>query len=264
MTGFLCKHAYESVCSDMRLSDGTFWPMPVTLDISEKVAEAFEVGVSVALRDPEGMMLGVIHVDDLWRPDKAEEVEAVFGTTNNEHPGVDFSLNKAGPMYVGGAVEAMQFPIHYDFRRLRLTPSETRLEFSRRGWTRVVAFQTRNPIHRTHVELTMRAAAEQQADLLIHPVVGMTKPGDVDHYTRVRCYQAILDRYPRNTATLAFLPLAMRMAGPKEALWHAVIRRNHGCTHLIVGRDHAGPGSDSSASPSTGRTKPKNSSASTK
>jgi sulfate adenylyltransferase len=162
---------------------------------------------------------------------------------------VRYLLEQAGPVYVGGPIEAVQLPVHFDYRRLRLTPAETRAEFERRGWTRIVAFQTRNPMHRAHVELTTRAAAEQQADLLIHPVVGMTKPGDVDHYTRVRCYQAVLDRYPVNTATLALLPLAMRMGGPREALWHAIIRKNHGCTHLIVGRDHAGPGADSSGTP---------------
>ena len=245
LRGFQTRRDYERVCSDMRLSTGELWPIPVTLDVSEAMASEVSVGSKVALRDEEGWMLGVLDVEEIWRPDKEREAELVLGTTNPEHPGVKNLLEGVGPVYIGGSIDALALPAHYDYRRLRLTPSEVRAEFVRRGWTKIVAFQTRNPMHRAHVELTMRAAAERGADVLIHPVVGMTKPGDVDHYTRVRCYQAVLERYPRNTATLALLALAMRMAGPREAVWHAIIRKNHGCTHLIVGRDHAGPGSDS-------------------
>jgi sulfate adenylyltransferase len=185
----------------------------------------------------------------MWRPDRAAEAEQVFGTANPEHPGVSYLLSESRPVYVGGRLEGLELPVHYDFRQLRKTPADLREEFAKRGWTRVVAFQTRNPMHRAHVELTMRAATEVGANLLIHPSVGMTKPGDVDHYTRVRCYQAVLDRYPHNTAAMALLPLAMRMGGPREAVWHAIIRKNYGCTHLVVGRDHAGPGSDSTGKP---------------
>lgn len=249
LTGFMTKADYESVRDELRLADGTLWPMPITLDVSGEFAESLDEGETIALRDPEGVMLAALHVEDVWRPDKAAEAEAVFGTTNTEHPGVSYLINGAGPAYVGGRVEALQLPVHYDYARLRLTPAEVRNEFATRGWTQVVAFQTRNPMHRAHVELTRRAASEQGANLLIHPVVGMTKPGDVDHYTRVRCYKAVLERYPHNTATLALLPLAMRMGGPREAVWHAIIRKNHGCTHLVVGRDHAGPGSDSDGNP---------------
>jgi sulfate adenylyltransferase len=245
LTGFLGKADYEAVCDTMRLADGTLWPMPIMLDVAAEVAEGLGSGSKLALRDPEGVMLAVVHVDDVWQPDRAAEAEKVFGSTNPEHPGVDYLLNQANPYYVGGRVEGLTLPVHYDFRLLRRTPKELRAEFSRQGWRKIVAFQTRNPMHRAHVELTMRAAAETEANLLIHPVVGMTKPGDVDHYTRVRAYQAVLDRYPRNTAKLSLLNLAMRMGGPREAVWHAIIRKNHGCTHLIVGRDHAGPGSDS-------------------
>lgn len=152
-------------------------------------------------------------------------------------------------LYVGGKLEGIQRPVHYDYPEIRHTPVELREAFSQLGWRTVVAFQTRNPMHRAHQELTLRAAKEVEANLLIHPVVGMTKPGDVDHYTRVRCYQALLPRYPQHTAKLSLLPLAMRMGGPREAVWHAIIRKNHGCTHLIVGRDHAGPGNDSSGTP---------------
>jgi sulfate adenylyltransferase len=249
LRGFLSRDDYETVCSGMRLGDGTLWPMPVMLDVTADVAESLSAGSTLALRDPEGVMLAVVHVDDVWQPDLPAEAEAVFGTANPEHPGIAFLLEQANPYYVGGRVEGLQLPVHYDFRLLRKTPAETRAEFARLGWRKVVAFQTRNPMHRAHVELTRRAAAETEANLLIHPVVGMTKPGDVDHYTRVRAYEAVIDRYPHNTAQIALLNLAMRMGGPREAIWHAIIRKNHGCTHLIVGRDHAGPGSDSQGNP---------------
>ncbi len=249
LTGFLGREDYDRVCSDMRLADGTLWPIPVTLDVPAGLAEQLEPGGTLALRDPEGVMLAALHVSDVWEPDRLAEARSVFGTDSTEHPGVAHLLEQAYPFYVGGRLEGLQLPVHYDFKRLRLTPAEVRHEFARLGWTKVVAFQTRNPMHRAHLELTMRAAKEEQANLLIHPVVGMTKPGDVDHYTRVRAYQAIMERYPKFTATLALLNLAMRMGGPREAVWHAIIRKNHGCTHLIVGRDHAGPGSDSSGKP---------------
>ena len=249
LTGFLGRSDYESVCSDMRLKSGLLWPIPITLDVTEQRAKELDSGAKLALRDPEGVMLAVLHVDDVWEPDREAEVDSVFGTTNPEHPGVGYTLSQAHLFYVGGRLEGVQLPIHYDFRALRFAPEGLREEFTRLGWRKIVAFQTRNPMHRAHHELTLRAAKEVEANLLIHPVVGMTKPGDLDHYTRVRCYQAIASNYPRNTARLSLLPLAMRMGGPREAVWHAIIRKNYGCTHLIVGRDHAGPGSDSSGKP---------------
>ena len=249
LTGFMTSADYNRVCTDMRLQDGTLWPMPITLDVPEALASGLSIGDDLALRDPEGVMLATLHIEDLWRPDLAAEAEQVFGSTNPEHPGVSYLLSQSHPVYLGGRLEGIELPIHYDFRQLRKTPAALREEFSSRGWTKVVAFQTRNPMHRAHLELTMRGATEAGANILIHPSVGMTKPGDVDHYTRVRCYQAILERYPPNTAALALLPLAMRMGGPREAVWHAIIRKNHGCTHLVVGRDHAGPGSDSTGKP---------------
>ena len=249
LRGFLTQREYDSVCETMRLTDGTLWPMPITLDVSEAIAEKLAPGKSLALRDHEGVMLAVLHIEDVWRPDREREAELVFGTTNPEHPAVDYLMNTSHPVYVGGRVEAVQFPVHYDFQHLRHTPAHVRAMFAERGWNKVVAFQTRNPMHRAHVELTMRAAEETGAHLLIHPVVGMTKPGDVDHYTRVRVYQAVKRRYPENGAELALLNLAMRMGGPREAVWHAIIRKNHGVTHFIVGRDHAGPGSDSAGNP---------------
>ncbi|MGH9023200.1 MAG: bifunctional sulfate adenylyltransferase/adenylylsulfate kinase [Acidimicrobiia bacterium] len=249
LRGFLGSADYESVCSSMRLADGTLWPIPIVLDIPEALASTLGEGASLALRDPEGVMLAAIEISEIYRPDRTAEAQAVYGTTNPEHPGVAHLLQRTHPCYVAGRLEAVEAPLHHDYRRLRLTPAEVRAEFARLGWTRVVAFQTRNPMHRAHQELTLRAARDVEANLLVHPVVGMTKPGDVDHYTRVRCYQAILPSYPHNTAMLSLLPLAMRMAGPREALWHALIRKNHGCTHFIVGRDHAGPGSDSTGKP---------------
>ena len=247
--GFLRQRDYDRVCAQMRLEDGTLWPVPVTLDVPEALASSLSPGSRLALRDEEGVMLAVLDVEDIWQPDRHAEAAAVFGTTNAEHPGVAHLLDRTQPCYLGGRVTAVQPVTHYDYRLLRHTPAELRAEFAELGWTRVVAFQTRNPMHRAHQELTLRAAKEVEASLLIHPVVGLTKPGDVDHYTRVRCYQALLQRYPSRTALLSLLPLAMRMGGPREAVWHAIIRKNHGCSHLIVGRDHAGPGSDSAGNP---------------
>jgi sulfate adenylyltransferase len=245
LRGFMTRADYEGVCQNMRLAGGTLWPMPVTLDVTEEFAKKLTPGTSkVALRDPEGVMLAVLHVEEIWQPDRKAEAQAVFGSTSPAHPGADYAINKSNPWYVGGTIEATQIPSHYDFRNLRLTPAEVRAEFARVGWRKVVAFQTRNPMHRAHVELAFRAAKQVEANLLIHPVVGMTKPGDVDYYTRVRCYQLLLSKFPQSTAKLSLLPLAMRMGGPREAIWHALIRKNHGVTHFIVGRDHAGPGSD--------------------
>jgi len=249
LQGFMTRAEYDAVCTTMRLADGHLWPMPITLDLPEALALGLGPGTTLALRDPEGVMLAALQVDEVWRPDLLAEAEAVYGTTNREHPGVAYLLEHTQPYYVGGRLEGLRLPAHYDFRALRLTPAELRAQFLRLGWRRVVAFQTRNPMHRAHQELTLRAAKAVEANLLIHPVVGMTKPGDVDHYTRVRCYQALLVHYPKQTVSLALLPLAMRMAGPREAVWHAIIRKNYGCTHLIVGRDHAGPGSDASGTP---------------
>jgi sulfate adenylyltransferase len=249
LTGFLGKADYESVRDEMRLADGTLWPIPITLDVPEETAKSLSEGGMLALRDDEGVMLGALRVTEVWQPDREEEARKVFGTANREHPGVAHLLDRTHPWYVGGTIEAISAPHHYDFATLRMSPAEVRERFAKRGWRRIVAFQTRNPMHRAHLELTMRAAREVKANLLIHPVVGMTKPGDVDHYTRVRAYQAVMSRYPNNTAELALLPLAMRMAGPREAVWHAIIRKNHGCRYFIVGRDHAGPGSDSTGTP---------------
>jgi sulfate adenylyltransferase len=250
LQGFMTRADYEGVCGNMRLSSGVLWPMPITLDVKEEFAKTLKPGTSkIALRDGEGVMLAVLHVDEVWQPDLKAEAEAVFQTTSALHPGADYLLKKSNPWYVGGRLEGTATPSHYDFRSLRLTPAELRGEFARLGWRRVVAFQTRNPMHRAHVELTFRAAKQVEANLLIQPVVGMTKPGDVDYFTRVRCYQLLLSKFPPGTVKLSLLPLAMRMGGPREAIWHGLIRKNHGVTHLIVGRDHAGPGKDETGKP---------------
>ncbi|OIQ06425.1 MAG: adenylyltransferase [Rhodobacteraceae bacterium CG2_30_10_405] len=245
LKGFLSEADYTGVVENMRLADGTLWPMPITLDVSEAFAATVEPGQDIALRDPEGVILAILSVSDKWLPNKPREAEKVFGADDLAHPAVNYLHHVAGPVYLGGPITGIQPPVHYDFKGRRDTPNELRAFFRKVGWRRVVAFQTRNPLHRAHQELTFRAAREAQANLLIHPVVGMTKPGDVDHFTRVRCYEAVLDQYPASTTTMSLLNLAMRMAGPREAVWHGIIRRNHGCTHFIVGRDHAGPGKNS-------------------
>lgn len=249
LKGFLNKKDYDSVVKNMRLADETLWPMPITLDIIKEISDKLSQGAKLVLRDKEGFPLAILHIGDIWEPDLKAEAQAVFGTVDETHPAVNYLLNFTNPVYVSGTLEGMTAPKHYDYQGLRHTPSELREQFSKRGWENIVAFQTRNPMHRAHVELTMRAANEIGANILIHPVVGLTKPGDVDHYTRVRCYEKVLPKYPTGTVLLSLLPLAMRMGGPREALWHAIIRKNYGCNFLIVGRDHAGPGNDKDGNP---------------
>ncbi|MEX1082076.1 MAG: bifunctional sulfate adenylyltransferase/adenylylsulfate kinase, partial [Halofilum sp. (in: g-proteobacteria)] len=250
LEGFLGQADYERVCEESRLADGTLWPIPVTLDVTEafaeRVAGASEASpVPIALRDGEGVLIAVMDVTETWRPNKSREAELVYGADDSAHPGVHYLHNEAHSVYIGGRVRGIEEPTYYDFKHLRNTPTQLRDHFSKLGWSRIVAFQTRNPMHRAHQELTFRAAQEVEANLLIHPVVGMTKPGDIDHFTRVRCYEHLINRYPEQTTSLSLLPLAMRMGGPREAVWHAIIRKNYGCTHFIVGRDHAGPGKNS-------------------
>lgn len=245
LEGFLNKADYDAVVASMRLANGVLWPIPITLDVTEDFAAGIHTADRIALRDLEGVILATLEVADIWRADRDAEARAVYGTNDDRHPAVNYLKNISNPVYIGGRLEGIEALTHYDFKHLRDTPGEVRDRFEKLGWRKVVAFQTRNPMHRAHQELTLRAARDVEANLLIHPVVGMTKPGDVDHFTRVRCYEQLLRRYPEQTTMLSLLPLAMRMGGPREALWHAIIRKNYGCTHLIVGRDHAGPGQDS-------------------
>ena len=249
LDGFLGRADYESVLADMRLASGVLWPIPITLDVTPAFADKIEIGETIDLRDREGVLNATLTVTDKWQPDKRAEAIAVFGADDTTHPAVRYLHDHAGSVYLGGKVQGIEAPMHYDFKHLRDTPQELRDRFRKLGWRRVIAFQTRNPMHRAHQELTFRAAQSAEANLLIQPVVGMTKPGDVDHFTRVRCYEKLIGHYPEQTTALSLLPLAMRMGGPREAIWHAIIRKNYGCTHLIVGRDHAGPGHDSAGKP---------------
>eukprot|EP00160_Parvularia_atlantis_P014808 Unigene3897_Nuclearia_a/m.11887 Unigene3897_Nuclearia_a/g.11887 ORF Unigene3897_Nuclearia_a/g.11887 Unigene3897_Nuclearia_a/m.11887 type:complete len:575 (+) Unigene3897_Nuclearia_a:154-1878(+) len=243
LEGFMDEAEYKAVVTTMRLPSGLVWPMPITLDVSETQAAQVSIGQQIALRDNrDDAVLGILTVSSIYRPDKTLEAQEVFTTTDLGHPAVKYLFKQAGDVYIGGKVQGVAMPAHYDYVQLRYTPAELRALFTKLHWSKVVAFQTRNPMHRAHRELTVRAARKLGANIVIHPVVGMTKPGDIDHFTRVRVYQAIMNRYPNGMAVLSLLPLAMRMGGPREALWHALIRKNHGITHFIVGRDHAGPG----------------------
>ena len=248
LTGFLGKADYDRVVAEKRLADGTLWPLPVTLPVTpgEGVAESaspWPSATSTATCSPSSTSRRSTAYD------KEAEARGAYGTTDAKHPAVAY-LNRQPSHYAAGRLEVIRVPPHYDFVELRRTPAELREHFESLGWSKVVAFQTRNPLHRAHEELTKRAAEQIGGGLLIHPVVGVTKPGDVDHYTRVRCYRALVDNYYEpGSVVLSLLPLAMRMAGPREVLLHAIIRRNYGCTHFIVGRDHAGPGNDSTGKP---------------
>jgi sulfate adenylyltransferase len=244
---FMDRAAYKRVVREMRLPDGMLWPIPVTLP-APAAPRPYE-GEELALRSPHNDLIAVMRVDEAYPRNFTFEADGVFGTTDDRHPLVA-EMNTWGPWYVSGPLRVVGLPRHYDFADLRRTPAQVRRHLAERGAANVVAFQTRNPMHRAHEELTKRAAARVDGTLLIHPVVGMTNPDDVDYYTRVRCYRALVERYYDPSKTLlSLLPLAMRMAGPREAVWHAIIRRNFGANHFVVGRDHAGPGSDSSGRP---------------
>lgn len=245
LRGFMCSKDYISVCESMRLASNHLWPIPITLDISSELADKLHVAKKVVLRDPTGIPLAILHIQEIWQPDKTLEAKSVYGTSDEHHPGIHFLTHHTQEFYIGGDIEPLRLPEHYDFLNLRLTPDDLKAFFTEKKWERIIAFQTRNPMHRAHVELTQRAMNEYHGNLLLHPVVGITKQGDINYPIRIRCYQHVLSKYPKNKVKLSLLPLAMRMAGPREALWHAIIRKNYGCTHFIVGRDHAGPGKES-------------------
>lgn len=249
LTTFMGETDYESVCNEMRLSDGTLWPIPIVLDVTREFADGLNNGDTIALRDPEGVMLAVLHVEEVWQPNLQREIETVYGSHNTNHPGIKFVQDEINPFYVSGTLEGVQLPVHYDYRNLRLTPAELRTSFVKAGWRRILAFRTRSSMHRAHHELTLRATKDFEANVLIHPEISATRTRAVDHFSRVRCYQAILPQYPQHTVRLSLLPLAVRLAGPREAILHGIIRRNYGCTHLIVGSDHAGPGNNQDGTP---------------
>ena len=244
---FMGQADYQRVRGEMRLADGHLFPIPVTLPVDP--LQEIHLEKDLALRDSRNELLAVLTVEEIFEWDLAGESQDVFGTQDLRHP-IVAEMHSWGKLNISGRLQVLQLPRRYDFRELRLTPLESRQRLERLGRSQVVAFQTRNPLHRVHEELTKRAIQELDASLLLHPVVGMTKPGDVDYYTRVRTYKALAAKhYQQDRILLALLPLAMRLAGPREALWHAVIRRNYGANHLIVGRDHASPGLDSSGQP---------------
>lgn len=249
LTTFLGQADHESVCHRMRLADGSLWPIPVTLDVPEPVLLAASREGTLRLSDEHGHELARLEIAEAWRPDLAAEAEAVLGTTDRAHPSAAHLLEHTHPWYVTGPLTVTRLPEHADLPPMIHGPAEVRAEMSRRGWTRVVAFNTRNPMHGAHRALVVRAAEAEDACVLLHPVVGQTRPGDVPASVRVRCYEAVLRTLPEDRALLSLLPLAMRMAGPREAVWHALIRRTYGATAFIVGRDHAGPGPDSAGHP---------------
>jgi sulfate adenylyltransferase len=244
---FMGKADYERVLQEMRLADGTLFPLPVTLTADPK--ELPTVGEEIVLRNATNDLIAVMTIEEVFHWDADVEAARAYGSTDPRHPMVS-EMERWGKVCISGQMKVVNLPKYYDFVNLRHTPAQVRDMLGKMGQENVVAFQTRNPLHRIHEELTKRAAAQVNGSLIIHPVVGMTKPGDVDHYTRVRTYKALVDNYyDKKSTLLSLLPLAMRMAGPKEALLHAIIRRNHGANHFIVGRDHAGPGNDSTGKP---------------
>ena len=244
---FMGEDDYYSVIKTMRLADGTLFPIPICLPVKE--SGILKQGKQITLRDSHNDLLGIMTIEEIFSIDPIKEAKCVYGTTDVAHPLVA-ELHIWGDHYISGPIQMLNAPKHYNFAELRKTPAKVRAFLEEKGHTNVVAFQTRNPMHRVHEELTKRAADTVKGALLIHPVVGMTKPGDVNHYTRVRTYKALVENhYDQDRTILSLLPLAMRLAGPREALWHAIIRRNHGANHFIVGRDHAGPGNDSKGNP---------------
>lgn len=262
LTGYLTQADYDSVVSNCRLQDGRVWPMPIVFRIGADDVAGYQTNIAdigegedphVILSDSTNLPLAKFFPTEVWKPDLTKECQMVYGTDDTNHPYVKEVLSEPDTYYVGGRVELIQLPNHFDFQSRRLTPEQTKQKIKERGWKRVVGFQTRNPMHRSHQELTLRALEtivdEAKGDgitadgcgILLHPVVGVTQACDVDYHTRVRCYERLIRHYPENSVELSLLPLSMRMAGPREALWHALIRKNYGCTHFVVGRDHAGP-----------------------
>lgn len=241
LRGFMDPAAYDGVVERLRLPDGTLWPIPIILDVPARFADKLQPGTPIALRDAEGFMPAVLTFEGAWRPDQRREARAVYGTESDRHPGVRHLYEQVRDTYIYGTLEGIQLPVHHDFENLWDTPAELRALFKKMGWRRVVAFQTSKPMHRLQRDITLQAAKDIGGHILLHPTVGMTKPGDLHYYARVHCYQAIRRHFPHNLAALSLLPLAMRMAGPREALWHALVHQNFGCSHMIVGPKHAYP-----------------------
>jgi sulfate adenylyltransferase len=241
LTGFMCEGDYTSVLDNMALKNKLLWSLPVTLDVSKQQLDAFDGATQIGLSDQEGFMLAVMDISSTWKVDKKYEAQKVYATDNSDHPGVNYLLNEVNNYYIGGEITGMQLPTHYDFESIRNTPEALRAEFKKAGWDKVVAFHTSKPMHRVHYDLTTSAAKSAGANLLIQPLSGVGKPGDLAYYSRVHCYQAIMKHYPNYLAMLSLIPQAMRMAGPREALHNMIIRQNYGCSHFIIGPEHASP-----------------------
>ena len=241
LEGFLVRKEYENVLEVKRLSNGLPWTIPVTLSVKKEEAKRLKEGEDLSLLDPTGITLAILHLEEKYSYDKEREASQVYGTRDRKHPGVD-KLYRMGDILLGGKVTVIRLPGHNDFLNYRLTPSQIRQLFKEKGWRRIAAFQTRNPIHRAH-EYIQKCALETRDGLFLHPLVGETKVGDIPAEIRIRSYEIVLEKYyPRDRFLMAVLPMSMRYAGPREAILHAIVRKNYGCTHFIVGRDHAGVG----------------------
>ncbi len=238
LCGFLSEADYHSVIQNLCLCDHTLWPIPITLDVDKDFANSVNVNEKIALRDAEGVLIAIMHISDKWQPDKSREAQNIFGSNDKNHPAVNFLFHKTGDIYLGGNLTGITPPTHYDYTKLRYSPAQLRKKFVSAGWHKIIAFQTQNTMHRFEQAVTLRSAQHHGAHLLIHPVTGMTKPEDADYYSRIRCYQHILKHYPQNTVALNLLPLAMRTAGLRELLWHAIIQQNFGCTHFLIDEKH--------------------------
>ncbi len=234
LTGYLLHKDYESVCSYMRLSDNTIWPIPIILDVTEDFAIKVKNGQKVALRDSEGVMIAVLTIQDIWKPNHDSEAEVIYTNGENKHPGAEYLLRNKHPYYLGGSIKGIQLPERYDFHALRFTPQEVRSNISRLGWNRVAGYQPIKIMHRAQYELTRKVIEKLNSGLLMQPLVGMIKPGDNNHFTRIRCYQALLPHYPKETVILSLLPLVRRLSQPREILLQAIISKNYGCRDLIV------------------------------
>ncbi len=241
LTGFMGKRTYESVINHLKLPNGLMWPLPIVLDLKDDITGEIKKGTKLALRDNEGFMLAAMTVSEMWTPDKKKEAQFTYGTTDRDHPGVEYLYKKTGDTYIAGLLQVVQLPEHYVFKRFRRTPKEMRRFFEKQSWLKTLGYQTSTPIHRLHYEILVNVAKEHQTHLLIQPTVGSTKPGDTHYFHRVKCYESILDKFPLKIARMSLMPHSMRMAGPKETLLHAIIHQNYGCSHFLVGPNHASP-----------------------
>lgn len=234
LSGFMSRVDYESVIDRMCLQNGTFWPIPICLDIPEILARALDIGQSVTLRDPEGFLLAILHIEDIWAIDKEKEAQLIYNTRDQKHPGVYYLYRSIGDYYVGGKLEVLNLPVHYDSKKLRNTPHEIHDLFKKLSWSRIIGYPTQHPIHRPQYEITLQAMQKAKANLLILPLEGVSKPGDFDHFTRIRCYQALSSYYPPDSYVLNLLPLSQRMTGYRDILLNGIIAKNYGCTHFLV------------------------------